>query len=87
MPVLQTKPPDQQQLVAYLAEQCHEPIEKVAQLYEQERTKLAKEARITQFLHVFVMRHVREILHKEGIARAAAGLPEASPSLVDATAH
>jgi len=72
MSVREIKPPDQQRLVEYMAEQCHEPVDKIAFLYEQERAKLAKTARITQFLHVFVMRHVREILSKQRLSAATA---------------
>jgi hypothetical protein len=79
MSVLEIKPPDQQRLIECLAEQCHEPVDKVTLLYEQERLELAKTARITQFLHVFVTRNVREILRKQ---RLPCGSARAEPDAV-----
>ena len=74
MSILEEKSPDQQRCVAHLAEQYHVPIDKITQLYEQEQRELAKGARVTTFLHVFVMRHVQEILRKESLARAEEGV-------------
>ena len=58
------KQPDEKRIVALLAEQSHVPIDDVATLYEHERTVLAQGARVTNFIDIFAVRNVQEILHK-----------------------
>jgi hypothetical protein len=45
-----------------LAQRSKLPIDDVVRLYELERQKLASDARVTTFLHVFAIRKVQEIL-------------------------
>jgi hypothetical protein len=68
MPAPEEKPPDQQQIVAALAAECHMPVVVMARLYERERAALARGARITKFLHIFARRNVLEALHRRGPA-------------------
>jgi hypothetical protein len=56
------KQPDQARIVAFLAEESHQPIAEIAKLYEHERAELALGAHITRFLHIFAIRNVQEIL-------------------------
>jgi len=56
--------PNEKRIVAILAEESHVPIDDVAILYEHERAELALGARITNFLDIFAVRNVQEILHK-----------------------
>lgn len=58
------KQPDQRRIVALLAEQSQQPLAEVAELYEHERAELALGAHITNFLHVFAIRNVQEILRQ-----------------------
>jgi hypothetical protein len=58
------KQPDQQRIVASLAAESRTQIGFVATLYERERAALASGAHITNFIHIFVTRKVREILRK-----------------------
>lgn len=67
MPALFDKQPDQQRIVATLAAESHVPIDDVAALYEHERAGLALSARITNFLHIFAIRNVQEILRKRAL--------------------
>lgn len=65
------KQPDQARIVALLAEESQLPVDDVAKLYERERAELAAGAHITQFLHVFAIRNVQDILRKRAIERTA----------------
>jgi hypothetical protein len=58
------KRPDRKRIVAFLAEESHVPIDDVAILYEHERAALVLSARVTNFLDIFAVRNVQEILHK-----------------------
>jgi len=62
MSVPAEKQPDHPGIVAFLAEESHQPIAEVAKLYEHERAELALGAHITKFLHIFAIRNVQEIL-------------------------
>jgi len=42
-----------------LAEQAHQALDDVRQLYEFERQSLAADARVTSFLSIFALRNVR----------------------------
>lgn len=66
LPASLEKPPDQQRIVATLSAQSHVPTGDVAVLYERERARLAVDAHITKFLHIFAVRNVQEILRKCG---------------------
>jgi len=76
----QEKQPDEQRIVALLAEESQVPVADVAKLYEQEHAALAIGARITKFLHIFAIRNVREILRARGI-EGLAKPPAARPLL------
>jgi len=69
------KQPDQQAIVALLAEESQLPVDDVAKLYEHEHATLAVGADITKFLHIFATRNVREILRQRGIDRLALSSP------------
>jgi len=78
MPNPAEKPPDQERIVALLAEESRQPVADVEQLYERERAELALAAHITKFLHIFATRNVQEILRKRAIeksGRPAQGRP------------
>ena len=63
--------PDQTRIVALLSEESHVPPDEVATLYERERAMLAVGSHVPNFLHVFAIRNVREMLrsrHKEADA-------------------
>lgn len=64
MPAAKEKQPDQQRIVALLANECRMPIGEIAALYEHERAELAPGARITKYLHIFATRKVLEVLHQ-----------------------
>lgn len=71
MSALQEKQPYQQRIVALLAEECEVPVDDVAKLYEHEHAALAVGAHITNFLHIFAIRNVREILRNRRVERLA----------------
>lgn len=54
--------PDQSRIVALLSEESHVPLHEVAALYERERAALAVGPHVPNFLHVFAIRNVREML-------------------------
>ena len=59
-------------------EECEVPVDDVARLYEREHAALAVAAHITNFLHIFAIRNVREVLrkrHVEGLATQPASRP------------
>lgn len=56
--------PNHELIVASLAAQFEAPVDDVASLYQSEWAELAAEARVTQYLHIFALRHVRDILSK-----------------------
>ena len=64
MPASREKQPDQGRIVASLAVECHIPVAEMAALYEHERADLAFGAHITEFLHIFAIRNVLEILRQ-----------------------
>jgi hypothetical protein len=53
---------DQTRIVAQLSEESAVPLHEVAALYEHERAVLAVGPHVPNFLHVFAMRNVREVL-------------------------
>ena len=59
-----TLPPNHELIVAALAAQFEAPVDDVASLYQSQWDELAAEARVTQYLHIFALRHVRDILSK-----------------------
>lgn len=65
------KQPDQNRIVAFLAEVSHVPVDDVARIYAHERAELAVGAHITNFLHIFAIRNVQEILRQREIERLA----------------
>ncbi len=67
MPAAKEKQPDQQRIVASLAQSCRMPIGEMAVLYEHERAELAAGAHITKYLHIFATRKVLEVLHQRGL--------------------
>lgn len=67
MPAAKEKQPDQQRIVASLAEECQIPIGEMAALYEHERAELASGAHVTKFLHIFATRKVLEVLHQRDL--------------------
>ena len=54
--------PTQTRIVAFLSEESHVPVDEVATLYERERAVLAVGPHVPNFLHVFAIRNVREML-------------------------
>ena len=56
--------PNPEVIVASLAAQFEAPIDDVASLYESEWADLAADAQVTNYLHIFVVRHVQDILRK-----------------------
>lgn len=72
------KQPDQQGIVALLAQEREVPVDDVARRCEHGHAALAIGAHITSFLHSFATRDPREILRNrgvEGLALPAAGRP------------
>ena len=63
MPAVQTEP-DRNRVIASLAAQFQTPDDAVAALYDDERAGLAAGAKVTQFLHIFALRNVADILRK-----------------------
>ncbi len=55
---------DQQRTIEDLAQESRLSIDAVKQLYEDERTRLQADARLTSFLPIFTLRHVRETLRR-----------------------
>jgi len=71
MPVPKEKQPDQERIVARLAEEFHEPVDNVATIYEHERAQLATGAHLLKFLHIFAVRNVQETLRQRRIDKLA----------------
>ena len=63
----QAQQPEQQRIVALLATESELPVAEVAKLYDKERAALAAGAHITNFLHIFATRNVREILRQQSL--------------------
>jgi hypothetical protein len=65
---------DQQQAIERLAAECDVPIDEVDRIYAAARAELAADARVVQYLPIFVARNVRQILKRRrtGLAAAAA---------------
>ena len=62
---------DRTRIVALLSEQSHVPLDEVATLYEHERAVLAIGPHVPNFLDVFAIRNVREMLrsrHEQAVA-------------------
>jgi len=86
------KAPDEQRIVALLAEESEVPVADVARLYANEHAKLAIGAHITKFLHIFATRNVQEILRKrrvQSLSMPAGARPDARglpmpPGLIEA---
>jgi Protein of unknown function (DUF3562) len=62
MHIQQSEASGQKQAIESLAQEFKVPIDEVAQLYGDELDRLVAGARIRSFLHIFVSRHVREML-------------------------
>jgi hypothetical protein len=82
MPAPREKQPDQGRIVAWLALECRMPVAEMAALYERERARLATDARITKFLHVFATRKVLETLSERGLDEPASKPVEPAPIAV-----
>jgi hypothetical protein len=54
--------PDEERIVAELADEAHLPKRDVAVLYERVRSALARGAHVQKFMHIFATRKVRAIL-------------------------
>lgn len=54
--------PDQERIVAALADEAHLPNRDVAVLYEQVRSGLARGAHVKRFLHILAIRKVQAML-------------------------
>jgi hypothetical protein len=65
MPAHNDTQPDQKQIVASLAAQCHVPVCEMALLYEHERVALALGAHNTKFLHIFAIRNVLDAFREQ----------------------
>ena len=77
--------PAQTRIVALLSEESHVPLDEVATLYEHERAALAVGPHVPNFLHVFAVRNVREMLrsrHEQAapLSKHCAVLPALSAS-------
>jgi hypothetical protein len=70
--LLESSPRDQAQIVAFLASESRQPVADVAKVYEQECAVLVSRARITNFLHIFAIRNVQEILRTQALADGGA---------------
>lgn len=79
MSVTAAQEPDQERIVALLASGSNWPVADVSKLYERERNRLARGARITNYLHIFATRAVQEIL-RNNVADGLAS-PLVSPAL------
>ena len=83
MSVSHEKQQDQRKrIVAFLAQDSDVPIGDVATLFEQVRAELAVGARVTQFLNIFAIRHVQELLRKRRADKQSAALGGLSPLAV-----
>jgi hypothetical protein len=60
-----------QQAIEFLAQESRVPTNEVAQLYEDERTELEVDARITAFLGIFAIRNVRAMLRQRSAGKRA----------------
>ena len=61
----------QQRAIEFLAQESRVPTNEVARLYEDERTELEVDARITAFLGIFAIRNVREMLRQRSAGKRA----------------
>jgi hypothetical protein len=78
-----------QRTIEFLARESQVPVDEVAQLYEDARTKLEIGARIKGFLSIFALRNVRKVLRQRKLQASAlalclalggwAGAPDAGP--------
>ena len=55
-----------ERFIQNLAQEFHLPFDVVAGLYERQRSELCSSARTMQFVHIFAMRNVEEILRERG---------------------
>jgi len=72
---VQHRPPDRSRIVASLARQARVPAADVAQIYAEERERLASHASVTTFLDVFVVRNLQQRL-SERSATATPTVPQ-----------
>lgn len=63
---------DQAFAVESLAQQYGLPIEVVSRLYEGAKAELTMSARVTNFLHIFVVRQVQDALRRHTAGRDGA---------------
>ena len=72
-------PDSAQRIVASLASDAKVSVEEIAQLYEDKRAELDREARIKSFLPIFAIRGVQDALRRRRVGRASEmQLPEPS---------
>jgi hypothetical protein len=76
------KQPDQERIVASLATECHLPIGEMATLYEHERSELALDAHITEYLHIFPTRNVLDVLRQRDLNKQASAAVLPAPLAV-----
>jgi len=62
---------EQQRTIEDLAQESQLSIDAVTQLYEDERTLLQADARLTNFLPILTLRHVREALRRRSAEERA----------------
>jgi hypothetical protein len=63
---LQSQQSVERRTIERLATDAHLPLDEVAKLYEHERAALVASAHVTNFLPIFVVRNVQEILRHKG---------------------
>jgi hypothetical protein len=68
---------DQKRIVEVLARETEVPVAEVARLFEGERARLQRGARITGFLPIFAIRNVEEILRQRKVDSRLKPLPNA----------
>lgn len=61
--------PDLRKLAESLAEHFNLPVDDVLKLYARERAELAEGVRIRDFLHIFALRKVQQILSSRNGAK------------------
>ena len=75
--------PDQR-AIDFLAQESHAPIDVVARLYKDERTRLEAGARVNAYIPILAIRNVRRLLrlsgHMPAIKRAHSDSPDRAPA-------
>jgi hypothetical protein len=60
------KESQRRRICEFLARESQAPIEEVVRLYESEWARLAREARMTEYLAIVTLRNVRKLLRARG---------------------